>query len=80
MLAGVALLTLFSAVFYRQFFKRFYDILLSFVAIVILSPVMLILIIAGAIAMGGNPFFTQKRPGKKRRNGEEKIFRLIKFR
>ena len=79
-LAGVALLTLFSAVFYRQFFKRFYDILLSFVAIVILSPVMLILIIAGAIAMGGNPFFTQKRPGKKRRNGEEKIFRLIKFR
>lgn len=78
--AGVALLTLFSAVFYRQFFKRFYDILLSFVAIVILSPVMLILIIAGAIAMGGNPFFTQKRPGKKRRNGEEKIFRLIKFR
>lgn len=79
-LAGVALLTLFSAIFYRQFFKRFYDILLSFVAIVILSPVMLILIIAGAIAMGGNPFFTQKRPGKKRRNGEEKIFRLIKFR
>ena len=79
-LAGVALLTLFSADFYRQFFKRFYDILLSFVAIVILSPVMLILIIAGAIAMGGNPFFTQKRPGKKRGNGEEKIFRLIKFR
>lgn len=79
-LAGVALLTLFSAIFYRQFFKRFYDILLSFVAIVILSPVMLILIIAGAIVMGGNPFFTQKRPGKKRRNGEEKIFRLIKFR
>ena len=30
--------------------------------------------------MHGNPFFTQLRPGKKDKNGNEKIFRLIKFR
>lgn len=64
-----------SAVFYRVFFKRFYDILLSGLAILLLSPVLLILIVLGAIKMKGNPFFTQLRPGKK-----EKVFRLIKFR
>ena len=74
MLAGVALLTLFSAVFYRQFFKRFYDILLSFVAIVILSPVMLILIIAGAIAMGGNPFLRRNVPAKSAETARKKFF------
>lgn len=60
---------------YAKFFKRFLDALLSFCALVILSPVLLILIILGAIMMKGNPFFTQQRPGK-----NEKIFRLIKFR
>jgi lipopolysaccharide/colanic/teichoic acid biosynthesis glycosyltransferase len=44
-------------------------------AITVLSPILLILIIVGAIKMKGNPFFTQLRPGK---NG--KIFKLIKFR
>ena len=34
----------------------------------------------GAIAMRGNPFFVQLRPGKKDNNGNEKIFRLVKFR
>lgn len=64
-----------SALFYRVFFKRFYDILLSGLALIILSPVYLILIVLGAVKMKGNPFFTQLRPGK-----NEKIFRLIKFR
>ena len=37
--------------------------------------------IVGAVAMGGNPFFTQLRPGKiDAKTGKEKIFRLIKFR
>jgi len=49
-------------------------------ALIILSPVFLILIITGAIAMKGNPFFLQPRPGKKGKNGKEKIFKLIKFR
>ena len=60
---------------YAKFFKRVIDFILSLIALLILSPVLLVLIITGAIAMKGNPFFTQQRPGK-----DEKIFRLIKFR
>ncbi len=74
-IVGVALLILISALLYRPFFKRFYDILLSGLAIIIMSPLLLVLTIVGAIKMKGNPFFTQERPGKK-----EKIFKLIKFR
>lgn len=77
---GAAVWILLSAALYRQFFKRFYDFVLSLIAIVVLSPLLLILTIVGAIAMRGNPFFTQLRPGKKDKNGNEKIFRLIKFR
>ncbi len=73
--AALAVWVLLSALFYRVFFKRFYDIVLSSLAILLLSPVLLILIVLGAIKMKGNPFFTQLRPGKK-----GKIFRLIKFR
>ena len=72
---GLAVLILVSAIFYKQFFKRFYDIVLSGIAIIVLSPVLLVLIVLGAIKMKGNPFFTQLRPGK-----NEKIFKLIKFR
>lgn len=79
---GAAMLwLLLSAVLYRQFFKRFYDIILSAFAIIVLSPLLLILTAVGAIAMKGNPFFTQLRPGRKdKKTGEEKIFKLIKFR
>ena len=72
---------LVSALLYRPFFKRFYDIVLSGLALIVLSPILLILIILGAIEMKGNPFFTQMRPGKiNKRTGKEKIFKLIKFR
>lgn len=74
-LLSLIALILISALLYKPFFKRFYDILLSGIAILVLSPVFLILIVLGAIKMKGNPFFTQQRPGKK-----GKIFRLIKFR
>ena len=78
---AVCFWVLLSAVLYRQFFKRFYDIVLSGIAIIVLFPVLIILTIVGAIKMKGNPFFTQLRPGKKnKKTGEEKIFRLIKFR
>lgn len=79
-IAAAIVWVLLSAVLYRQFFKRFYDFVLSLIAIIVLSPLLIILIIVGAIAMKGNPFFTQKRPGKKDKNGKEKIFHLIKFR
>lgn len=74
-IGGILILLGLSIMFYRQFFKRFWDIVLSGLAIVILSPLLLILAVVGAIAMKGNPFFTQERPGK-----NEKIFRLVKFR
>lgn len=60
---------------YKNFFKRFFDIFLSGLAILILSPFLIIFMIVGAIVMKGNPFFTQERPGK-----NEKIFKLVKFR
>lgn len=60
---------------YENFIKRLLDFTLSLMALLILSPVLLILCILGAVFMKGSPFFTQQRPGK-----DEKIFRLIKFR
>lgn len=72
---------LLSALLYRSFFKRFYDIVLSGLALIVLSPILLILTVLGAIKMKGNPFFAQMRPGKiNKRTGQEKIFKLIKFR
>jgi lipopolysaccharide/colanic/teichoic acid biosynthesis glycosyltransferase len=66
---------------YAIFFKRCFDFLLSLFAILVLSPILLILTVVGAIAMGGNPFFTQLRPGKiNKKTGKERIFRLVKFR
>ncbi len=60
---------------YAKCFKRIIDAFLSFCAILVLSPLLIILTVIGAVAMGGNPFFTQERPGR-----DEKIFRLVKFR
>ncbi len=60
---------------YAKYFKRVIDFILSLCALIVLSPLLLILIVLGAMFMRGNPFFTQERPGK-----DEKIFKLIKFR
>jgi lipopolysaccharide/colanic/teichoic acid biosynthesis glycosyltransferase len=60
---------------YAKCLKRAMDFVLSLMALLVLSPILLILIVLGVIKMKGNPFFTQLRPGK-----NEKIFRLIKFR
>lgn len=60
---------------YAKCLKRVMDFTLSLMALLVLSPVLLILTVLGAVKMKGNPFFTQLRPGK-----DGKIFRLIKFR
>ena len=60
---------------YAKYIKRILDFVLSLCALIVLSPLMLVLCILGAVFMGGNPFFTQQRPSK-----DEKIFRLIKYR
>ncbi len=65
----------FSNVMYASFFKRFFDFLISLVALIVLSPVLLVVTLLLAILnKGAGPFFVQKRPG---RGG--KIFKLIKF-
>lgn len=60
---------------YKKFFKRFFDIILSLIAIIILSPVYLIISVLVFIFMGWPILFKQPRPGK-----NEKIFNMYKFR
>lgn len=60
---------------YERFVKRPLDCFLSTGALIVFSPILIVLTIVGAFKMGGNPFFTQERPGK-----DEKVFKLIKFR
>lgn len=66
---------------YAKFFKRFFDFLLSLIALLVLSPILLILMLVGAVAMKGSPFFVQKRPGRiDKKTGKEKIISVLKFR
>ena len=60
---------------YAKCIKRILDFILSLLALIILSPLLIVMIIVGAVVMKGNPFFVQERPGK-----GEKIFKLIKLR
>ena len=60
---------------YKKFFKRFFDIVLSLIAIIVLSPVYIIVSILVLIFMGRPILFKQPRPGK-----SEKIFNMYKFR
>ena len=60
---------------YKLIFKRLFDLLLSFVAIVVLSPVFILVIFWLYFAnKGAGVFFTQERPGM-----NAKVFRVIKF-
>lgn len=60
---------------YHHFFKRFFDIILSACALIVLSPVLLVVAILVRIKLGSPVIFCQERPGK-----DEKIFRMYKFR
>lgn len=60
---------------YEKFFKRLLDIILSFLAIILLSPIILMVSILVYFKLGSPVFFTQERPGK-----DEKIFKMYKFR
>jgi len=61
--------------FYETYIKRLLDILLSGLALIVLSPVLLVLAILVRIKLGSPVIFCQERPGK-----DEKIFKLYKFR
>ena len=60
---------------YRKYIKRPMDIILSFIAIIVLLPVLLVVAILVRIKLGSPVIFKQKRPGL-----NEKIFTLYKFR
>lgn len=60
---------------YKRFFKQIIDFFIAFTALVVLSPILLIVVILLALANKGNPFFFQNRPGK-----DERIFKIVKFR
>lgn len=49
---------------YAKYLKRVIDFSLSLIALIVLSPLLLVLIVLGTVFMRGNPFFTQERPGK----------------
>lgn len=59
---------------YLNIFKPLLDFLLSFTALLILSPFLIIFTILLALANNGKPFFFQERPGKC-----QKIFKIVKF-
>lgn len=60
---------------YAHFLKRFFDFCISLVAIIVLSPILLVVAIWLHFSnKGAGAFFTQERPGK-----DAKIFRVIKF-
>ena len=60
---------------YCRYIKRLLDILLSGCALIVLSPVLLIVAILVRTKLGSPVIFCQERPGK-----DEKIFRMYKFR
>lgn len=59
---------------YKNYLKRLFDFLAAFVALLLLSPIFLIVLIGLFFANDGKPFFFQERPGL-----NERIFKIIKF-
>jgi len=60
---------------YKHFFKRFFDFCISLIALICISPILLIVTIWLHFAnKGAGAFFFQERPGK-----DAKIFKVIKF-
>lgn len=65
---------------YRHFFKRIFDIVCSLLALVVFCWLYAIITILVRIKLGSPILFTQIRPGKKDKDGKEKLFKLYKFR
>ncbi|MFN4364867.1 sugar transferase [Chryseobacterium hispalense] len=59
---------------YNFFLKRFFDFIIAFLGLLILSPVFIIVTIGLFFVNEGKPFFFQARPGL-----NEKVFKIIKF-
>lgn len=61
--------------FYEKYLKRLLDIVCSFTALILLSPVFVIVAVLVKLKLGSPVIFSQERPGR-----NEKVFRLYKFR
>ncbi|WP_291058902.1 MULTISPECIES: sugar transferase [unclassified Empedobacter] len=59
---------------YKHFFKRLFDFIIALVALILLSPIFIVVMIGLYFANKGKLFFFQKRPGL-----NERIFNIIKF-
>lgn len=59
---------------YQNYFKRLFDFLIALVALLLFSPIFILVTIGLFFANQGKPFFFQIRPGK-----DEKLFRIVKF-
>ena len=79
-LGSIAVWILLSALFYKPFFKRFYDIFCSLLALAVFGWLYIIIAILVMVKLGKPVLFKQIRPGKKDKDGNEKLFKLYKFR
>ena len=59
---------------YQYFFKHILDFVISFISLVMLSPIILVITLLLAFVNKGKPFFFQARPGF-----NEKLFKIVKF-
>ena len=59
---------------YKNYFKRILDLLIAFLAVLVVSPIFIIVTIGLYFSNQGKPFFFQMRPGK-----NERLFKIIKF-
>lgn len=66
---------------YERFVKRLLDFILSLLALIILSPLLLVTAILVRVRLGSPVLFRQDRPGRiDKKTGKERIFKLYKFR
>lgn len=65
---------------YQHFFKRFFDIVCALLALIVFCWLYAIIAILVRVKLGSPVLFKQIRPGMKDKNGQEKLFKLYKFR
>lgn len=66
--------------FYEKYIKRIFDIICALSAIVVFSPLYILVALLVRVKLGSPVLFTQDRPGKVGKDGKETIFKMYKFR
>lgn len=66
--------------FYEKYSKRVLDIICALAAIIVFSPVYVIVALMVKVKLGSPVLFTQDRPGLIGKDGKETIFKMYKFR